>query len=119
LTPLTSVSHAKPTPTTEGVYGRKGSEGVIAGNFTWDYVLPYKYSFSFKNRLRTPVRDVRYVAIFYDKSGNPIDVKEECYCLDAIPPGLAKRTSFFPDDTVKELTARVEIRILNFTVGSD
>lgn len=118
LTPLTAVSHAKATSGGD-LYGRKGSEGVVAGNFAWDNVLPYKYSFSLRNRLRTPVKDVRYVAIFYDKRGNPIDVKNDCYCGYAIPAGLAKRTSFFPDDTVKDLTARVEIRILNFTVASD
>ena len=62
--------------------------------------------------------------IFYDTQGDPIDV-DVVHFRDPIPAGLAKRVTSNVDDSVQELTTRlnsktphtkVEFRILDFEI---
>ena len=82
--------------------GGKSTEGVSAGKFKWDSFSDSQLHFSLRNRLRRDVKDVRYLVIVYDESGDPIDVTEGEYTdtdlhdwPGVIRPGLAQRTSEF------------------------
>lgn len=75
-------------------FGNQGVEGIIGGKFTWvnDSISSRDlgYTFSIQNRLRESVKNVHYLVIFYDKSGDPIDVTFDQF-EGIIPAGLAKR----------------------------
>ena len=75
----------------------------------------YTYSFSFRNQLREPVKDIHCFVVFYDHSGNPIDFDVVHYS-NVIPAGLAKRVTSSVDGSVLELTSKIELRILDFKI---
>jgi len=117
-TPLQAFSSittgtASAGPTT----GPDDEGGVVGTNFAWepDHTLESRYTLSLRNSLRSPVKSVDFVVIFYDKTGKAIDSDERVYD-EAIPAGLAKRTGRAIDTSVWRLTARVEVRVLNYTV---
>ena len=101
---LTKVVHAKPLSQAKAVkgqqsllsdFGNQSVEGVSGGKFTWviDYLENYAsssldYTFSLRNHLRESVKNVRYLVIFYDQLGDPIDVTFEEFS-ETIPAGLA------------------------------
>jgi len=83
------------------------------------------YSFSLHNRLREPIRDVVCLVVFYDRSGNPIDVDPVSF-RDIIPGGLARRVTSKVHQSIQELTTadnaqdpvtQVEVRVLDFRVA--
>ena len=95
-------------------FGNQSIEGVTGGKFTWNskYVGGINsnriYTFSLRNHLRENVRNVRYLVIFYDQLGDPIDVTSEQFS-EIIPAGLAKRNEGFVSDySVKRLSTRVK-----------
>jgi hypothetical protein len=92
-------------------------EGVTGGKMIWATALSGYYSFSLRNRLRENVRNVHYYVIFYDAEDDPIDVEVAQY-KELIPAGLAKRVtpSFGVHSSVRELTKRVEFRVLDFEI---
>ena len=141
---LTKVGYAKPLSQAKSVkgqqsllsdFGNHSIEGVSGGKFTWvaDYLYSggltqLDYTFSLRNRLRESVKNVRYLVIFYDHLGDPIDVTFEQFS-EIIPAGLAKRhRGKISDYSVKELSTRtgentasiketyVKFRILDFEI---
>lgn len=110
------------------------AEAIIGGNFTWQnqlYEFDGDYSFTLRNKLRESVQDVYCLTVFYDRSGEPLDVDLVHY-TDIIPAGLAKRVIGSVDPSVKRLTTppskdnpyissfapttKVEFRILDFRI---
>ena len=95
-------------------FGNQSIEGVSGGKFTWviDNILGvgdiFDYTFSLRNHLRESVKNVRYLVIFYDQLGDPIDVTFEQFS-ETIPAGLAKRhRGTISDYSVKKLSTRTE-----------
>lgn len=123
-------------------FGGRGVEGVVGDNFLWKYGSPIgSFTFSLRNLLREPVKDIVCLVIFYDDYGKPIDTFLQIYCPDksspldklydwdtrgrVIPGGLAIRVRGEVDGSVQELTTprgsktpqtRVEFRILDFRI---
>ena len=119
--------------------GNQSVEGISGGKFAWvmDFLTfggyaPLDYTFSLRNHLRESVKNVRYLVIFYDQLGDPIDATFEQFS-EIIPAGLAKRhRGKISDYSVKELSTRqgpptsfgdkkimetwVKFRILDFEV---
>lgn len=106
--------------------GGRSTEGVVGGKLTWQYEYGQtgSYSFSLRNLLREPVKDVFCLVVFYDHSGDPIDVDVVRY-LEVVPAGLAKRVTGRVDGSVQKLTTvlgsaspftRVEFRVLDFKI---
>ena len=122
---LTKMRYAKPLSQVKSVkrqqsllagLGDQSVEGVSGGKFTWNSgyvggILSYdfdKYTFSLRNHLRENVRNIRYLVIFYDQQGDPIDVTFEQFS-EIIPAGLAKRSKGRVSDySVKKLATRVK-----------
>lgn len=107
----------------ESYYGRPSRQGVVGENFIWsDDPYSNAYSFSLRNLLRTQVNDVRCAVVFHDRSGRPIDYIDLHICMSMIPPSLATRVSY-PEyeagEGVRRLAGRVEIRVLDFTIGKE
>lgn len=97
--------------------GARGSEGVVGAQLSWKYAYleTGEYAFSLRNQLLHNVRDVYCLVIFYDASGNPIDVDVIRY-RGVIPAGLARRVTSQVDESVQRLSRRVEFRILDFRI---
>lgn len=72
--------------------GRPSSEGVAAGQFAWEFpgMDAGFYSFSLRDLLQVPVKEVSCLVVFYDRRGQPVDFDLIRYS-GSIPPGLAKR----------------------------
>jgi hypothetical protein len=69
--------------------GSPATAGVVAGQFRWDD-NGKGYTFSLRNEMTSPVRDVYCLVILYDRNKNPIDFNAISY-PSVLPPGLAKR----------------------------
>jgi S1-C subfamily serine protease len=123
VTPLSGIERVAKGSSISDAIGGKPSEGVVATHFTWEppSAVCCEFTFSLHNQLQVPVRDVKYIVIFWDRSDAPVQVIEGARNPDwqFIPAGLAKRAWGFADESTRRLTARVEIRILGFTVGED
>lgn len=122
-TPLQALSSVRAAPATQGddrVVNGHNSLGVTGTNFAWepDHTSTSEYTLSLRNSLRESVTRVRYVVIFYDKTGKPIDSDEHTYG-EVIPAGLAKRTGSAIDNSVRRLTVRSEIRVLDYVIADD
>lgn len=95
-------------------FNQQSGEGVTAGKFQWnDLAFMFTdlgYTFSLRNRLRENVRNVRYLVIFYDALGDPIDATFEEFS-GIIPAGLAKRhRGNVSDSSVKHMATKSEMR---------
>jgi hypothetical protein len=99
---------------------------VVGGQLTWEYtsLQSGEYAFSLRNQLRSNVRNVYCLVIFYDSGGSPIDVDVVQY-RGLIPAGLAKRVTSRVDGSVQKLTTsfgsltpktKVDFRILDFQI---
>lgn len=102
-------------------------QGISAAHFIWehsdcdvDISLRCRFSFSLRNEMQESVTSVRWIIVFLDREGKPIDVYEPRQPASswAIRAGLAKRVDGgYIDGAVRRLAARIQIRILDFTVG--
>lgn len=110
-------------------------EGLAPGQFIWETNIPYMgagFSFTVRNTLAQPVRNVGGIVIFYDEEGQPLTF-EPFATNELIPPGLAVRIRAATDPSVKQLTTgkdgygveyrdrprtKVEFRILTFEIAS-
>ncbi len=120
-----SLAQAKPMKSQRSILadlGGRSSEGVIGGQLAWD--LPGNqfsgaYSFSLRNQLREPVKNVYCLLIFRDVQGNPLDV-DVVEFKGLIQAGLAKRVTSRVHESVGVLTkwrdSAVEFRILDFEI---
>ena len=97
--------------------GDQAPEGVVASHFSWnDNQFMGFYTFSVRNNLREPIRDILCMVIFYARDGLPIET-EFITIPGPIGGRLARRSpraGRFEPDQVRNLTAKTEIRILDF-----
>ena len=123
--PAKPLSQAKPAKAQRSILadlGGRSSEGVVAGQLTWDIPgnqFSGEYSFSIRNQLRDNVKNVYCLLVFRDSQGNPLDV-DVVQFSGVIPAGLAKRVTSHVHESIGVLTkwrgSAVEFRILDFTI---
>ncbi len=120
--PLANGKPAKGQRSILSDLGGKSSEGVIGGQLAWNLPgNPFSgtYSFSIRNRLREPVKNVYCLLVFRDTQGNPLDIDVVKF-NGLIPAGLAKRVTSDVHESVGVLTkwkdSAVEFRILDFEI---
>jgi len=101
-------------------FGERNIQGVDATHFAWtDNQYMGYYRFSIQNKLSEPIQHVTCLVIFYARDDSPIET-ELVRIPGPIPPRLARRSQDFGRiraDEVRNLTRRVEIRVLDFAVG--
>jgi len=123
--PLAQTKIEKPQKSIVADLGGRIAEGVIGQSFMWDEYSGGYLSFTISNHLNQPVTNVKYIIVFYGVNGDVVDSFDgEFFDMDGkIPAGLGKRITSRSgyvrpqvDDSVRRLTAKVEIRILNFEI---
>lgn len=99
--------------------GPKSTEGIVSSALLCtdpQYSNTVTCTWSLVNKLRSPVRDIRYLVILWSNKGEPLDAQERHY-KGVIPPSLAVRKGEIPIPVnLKKMTSRIEIRILDFVV---
>jgi hypothetical protein len=123
--PAKPLAQAKPAKGQRSILadlGGRSSEGVVGGQLTWDMPgnqFSGSYSFSLRNQLREPVKNVFCLLVFRDTHRNPLDVDVVRF-NGLIPAGLAKRVTSRVHGSIGVLTewrgSAVEFRILNFEI---
>jgi hypothetical protein len=127
--PLIPLAQAKAQKSVLADVGGRGNDGVTGERLTWDSITrDGDYSLSLHNQLREPVKNVRCLLVFYDKTDSPIDFSSITY-LDTIPGGLSKRVRGRVEGSTEKLNtpdgsqyeprsprSRVEVRILDFQI---
>jgi hypothetical protein len=74
------------------VPGAKSTEAVVGVELAWDDAYMHDFSFTFRNRLQSPVKDIHFVVVFFGSDGNAVDSFEAVTCPGVtILPMLAKR----------------------------
>jgi hypothetical protein len=117
---LTKAKAAKVKRSILGALGGRSTEGVDGDQFSWNsnQFLGF-YTFSVRNNLREPIRNVVCLVIFYAKDGKPIET-ETVIVRGPIRGNLAKRSQKhgrISADEVRDLTKTTEIRILDFRLA--
>ena len=117
---LTKAKPAQVKRSILGALGGRSTEGVDGDHFSWtsNQFLGY-YTFSVRNNLREPIRNVVCLVIFYAKDGKPIET-EMVIVRGPIRGNLAKRSQKhgrIEPDEVRHLTKTTEIRILDFRLA--
>ena len=117
----------------------KDTSGITASDFLWNGGVSGSldndggFTFALRNQTKQTVKNVRLLAIIYDRNGNPADF-DEIYLQQwmTFPPGLARRCNGGFNQSIKPLTTsispknqfeyslapdtRVEFRILSFEI---
>ena len=76
------------------------------------------FSVSVKNTLREPITNVRYLIVFYDSHGDPIETFEgRAPTYGTIRPGLAVRERGSVGTSVRRLVSRYTFRVLDFAMA--
>ncbi len=121
--PPKALSQVKPIKVQHSILaglGGRSLEGVVGSHFSWTDISSWgHYTFSVRNQLREPVRDVVCVVIFFARDGLPIET-EKVTIFGPVGGNLARRSARMgrgSADQVRNLTARTEIRILDFRLG--
>ncbi len=100
--------------------GERNSEGVIGSYFAWnDNQFMGYYTFSIRNNLRDAIQDVVCLVIFYARDGLPLET-EFATIHGPIGGNLAGRSpklGRINADEVRTLTAKTEIRVLDFKLA--
>ena len=128
VAPLPRAMPGSKRPSILADFGGRNTEGVSGGQIQWSFpyhgALAGGYSFSLRNHLREPVRDVLCLIIFFDRAANPIEVDAVTF-RDVIPGGLARRVTSAVHQSVQELTTRdgsgtpatkIDVRVLDFRI---
>lgn len=107
--PLTKESERAKDPTLNTIMdnlGGRSTEGVTTGSFLWEHpsLATGFFSLSLRNQLREPVKNVKFLLIFYDKDGESIESSPIVF-EGIIAPGLAKRVTGEVDGSVQKLTS--------------
>jgi S1-C subfamily serine protease len=106
--------------------GGRSTEGVIGAQLAWEYTASQSgdYTFSLRNQLRQPVKEIYCLIVFYDSRGEPMDFDIVQY-RGVIPAGLAKRVRGKVDGSVQKMTSglgysipqtKIEFRVLDFQI---
>ena len=121
--PAKPLVEAKPTMAERSILadlGGKSSEGAIGSHFAWtDNQFMGYYTFSVRNNLREPIKDVVCLIIFYARDGLPIET-EFVTIRGPVSGNLASRSpqsGRLQADQVRNLTAKTEIRVLDFRLA--
>ena len=118
--PLTQTKPAKTQRSILADLGGRGSEGVVGSHFSWnDNKYMGYYTFSVRNNLREPVREVLCLVIFYARDGLPIET-EFVTIRGPIGGKLARRSpksGRLEADQVRNLAAKTEVRVLDFKLA--
>jgi len=128
--PLSSVAEVQGDAKTAPIFGSVSTEGVVGTDFRW---IGYgNVSFAILNQTGSPVKDVRFLAVFFEgdkKHGfHPIDYAEGVTCPgEVVLPNLPKRQDQFkakfdcfalwPHAGVQQRTRKVEIRVLDYRLA--
>jgi len=116
---LAQATPRKSQPSILADLGGKSSAGVVGSHFAWDDDGHGFYTFSVRNNLREPIKDVICLVIFYARDGLPIET--ELVTIDGPVGGNLARRSFqngrIAADQVRSLTAKTEIRVLDFRLA--
>ena len=131
--PLAEASPTKPSRSILADLGGRSTEGVVGASFLWDHEeagypnsMHGGFTFSLKNELREPVRDVYCLVVFFSSDGQPVDVSIVRY-TETIPQNLARRVNGRVDGSTQRLTtdryatkpkSRIEFRILDFKIDN-
>lgn len=124
--PLSVAKRPRKSKSVLDSLGGRSIEGVQGGKLIWEWPTSQsgEYSFSLRNRLRNPVKDVYCLVVFYDRNKDPIDVDFVQY-KGFIPAGLARRVTGEVHGSVQQLTTKsgherpstkVEFRVLDFKI---
>ena len=118
--PPKPLAQAKPVKVEHSILANLGGrslEGVVGSHFSWTHTaISGLYTFSVRNQLREPVKDVVCLVIFFARDGLPIET-EMVTIYGPIGENLARRSpemGRIEAGQVRNLTARTEIRILDF-----
>lgn len=118
--PVQALVQAKPQKGQRSILadlGGKSSEGAIGSHFAWtDNQFMGYYTFSVRNNLREPIKNIVCLVIFYARDGLPIEM-EFVTIGGPIGGNLARRSpksGRLSADEVRNLTAKTEIRVLDF-----
>ena len=115
--PLAQGKPVKVEPSILAGLGGRSLEGVVGSHFSWtDFAAIGHYTFSVRNQLREPVKDVVCLVIFFARDGLPIET-EMVTIYGPIGGNLARRSpqmGRIQADQVRNLTVKTEIRILDF-----
>jgi S1-C subfamily serine protease len=126
--PLSTAARIRSPRSLPVVNGAAARDGVVLGSFLWSSDMGFQlgsncfndycqYSFSIRNDLDRPIRNVKYLVVFYDRSGQPIDSGERRQeDLSPIRSRLAIRATGAVLTSVRRLTSRVEFRLLDFEI---
>ncbi len=114
------LAQAKPTKAQRSILanlGGRSSKGVVGSHFAWDNIpISGYYTFSVRNQLRSPVRDVVCLVVFFARDGLPIEA-EIVTVPGPVGGNLARRSresGRLEAYQVRNLTAKTEIRVLDF-----
>ncbi|MFQ6023318.1 MAG: S1C family serine protease [Acidiferrobacterales bacterium] len=93
----------------------KATDALAGTHFTWDRygVKGRYYSFSLRNRLHQPVKEIYYMVAFLDGDGQPVHAQSRRYS-GIIPAGLAKRVGGALEIYTSDLVEKVDIQIISF-----
>lgn len=129
--PLSSEPDVQREAKVAPAFGSEHTEGVVGIDFRWAGCCS-KISFAILNQTASPVKDVHFLAVFFEgdkKRGfHAIDYVEGMTCPDeVIIPNLPKRQDQFkvksdcfdlwPHAGVEQRTRKVEIRVLDFKLA--
>ena len=118
--PLTQIESIETRRSALAGFGGRGSEGAVGSHFSWnDTPSIGHYTFSVRNNLREPIRDILCMVIFYAHDGLPIET-EFITIRGPIKGRLARRSprrGRLYADEVRNLTAKTEIRVLDFRLA--
>lgn len=115
ITPLATHKHNGVRKIVSRNAAQHFDDAVEGTHFTWDrYGRKGRYySFSLRNHLRQPVKEVYYMVAFYDGDGQPVHAQSRRYS-GFIPAGLAKRMNGALEIYTSDLAERVDIKIVSF-----
>jgi hypothetical protein len=133
MKPVESLASRTPTKNSVSILdlmGTPSQEGVVALNFKWtdESGYPSYYLFTMRNKLREPVKKILYVVIFYGHDGEPVHSELATYSpliLGSLAKtvktggGYTDQVAPHPGHHIRELTSRVEIRVLGFEMAED
>ncbi len=121
--PAKPLAEAKPTKAQRSILadlGEESSEGAVGSHFAWnDNQFMGYYTFSVRNNLREPIKNVVCLVIFYARDGLPIET-EFVTIRGPVGGNLARRSpksGRISADEVRDLTAKTEIRVLDFRLA--